>query len=108
MRGPGRGGYGATRHSPAPRSALTCEYAASKPPSASRWTEPQPAQTRPPGRPTAAFGPIACKQRNAVERAFGRLHQHRAAATWFDKRDFAWRATVDVASIRIWLRDSVP
>ena len=59
------------------------------------------------GRPPA-FDPIACKQRNTVERAFGRLRQHRAVATRFDKRDFVWRGTVDVASIRIWLRDPVP
>jgi hypothetical protein len=26
-------------------------------------------------------------------------------ATRFDKRDFVWRGTVDVASIKIWLRD---
>jgi hypothetical protein len=33
------------------------------------------------------------------------LHRHRAVATRFDKRDFVWRGTVDVASIRIWLRN---
>ena len=59
------------------------------------------------GRPPA-FDPAAYKQRNTVERAFGRLRQHRAVATRFDKRDFVWRGTVDVASIRIWLRDPVP
>jgi transposase len=59
------------------------------------------------GRPPA-FDPVAYKQRNTVERAFGRLRQHRAVATRFDKRDFVWRGTVDVASIRIWLRDPVP
>jgi transposase len=36
------------------------------------------------------------------------LRQHRAVATRYDKRDFVWRGTVDVASIRIWLRDPVP
>jgi transposase len=40
-----------------------------------------------------------------VERAFCRLRQHRAAATRYDKRDFVYRGTVDVATIRIWLRD---
>ena len=59
------------------------------------------------GRPPA-FDPAAYKQRNVVERAFGRLRQHRAVATRYDKRDFVWRGTVDVASIRIWLRDPVP
>jgi transposase len=56
------------------------------------------------GRPPA-FDPAACKQRNTVERAFCKLRQHRAVATRYDKRDFVWRGTVDVASIRIWLRD---
>jgi hypothetical protein len=26
-------------------------------------------------------------------------------ATRYDKRDFVWRGTIDVASIRIWLHD---
>jgi transposase len=59
------------------------------------------------GRPPA-FDADACKQRNVVERAFGQLRQHRAVATRYDKRDFVWRGTVDVASIRIWLRHPVP
>jgi transposase len=56
------------------------------------------------GRPPA-FDPGAYKQRNTVERAFCRLRQHRAVATRYDKRDFVYRGTVDVAAIRIWLRD---
>jgi transposase len=56
------------------------------------------------GRPPA-FDPAAYKQRNIVERAFNRLRQHRAVATRYDKRDFVYRGTVDVAAIRIWLRD---
>ena len=56
------------------------------------------------GRPPA-FDAAAYKQRNTVERAFSKLRQHRAVATRYDKRDFVWRGTVDVASIRIWLRD---
>jgi transposase len=59
------------------------------------------------GRPLV-FDPAAYKQRNTVERAFGKLRQHRAVATRYDKRDYIWRGTVDVASIRIWLRDPVP
>jgi transposase len=59
------------------------------------------------GRPPA-FDPGAYKQRNTVERAFNRLRQHRAVATRYDKRDFVYRGTVDVAAIRIWLRDPVP
>jgi transposase len=59
------------------------------------------------GRPPA-FDRAAYKQRNTVERAFGQLRQHRAVATRYDKRDFVWRGTVDVASIRIWLRHPDP
>jgi hypothetical protein len=33
--------------------------------------------------------------------------QHRAVATRYDKRDFVYRGTVDVAAICIWLRDLV-
>ena len=59
------------------------------------------------GRPPA-FDGAAYKQRNVVERAFCHLRQHRAVATRYDKRDYVWRGTVDVASIRIWLRHPVP
>jgi transposase len=58
------------------------------------------------GRPPA-FDAAAYQQRNTVERAFCQLRQHRAVATRYDKRDFVWRGTVDVASIRIWLRHPV-
>lgn len=57
---------------------------------------------RPPG-----FNPQVYKRRNSVERAINRLKQNRAVATRYDKRDYVWRGTVDVASIRIWLRDPV-
>jgi transposase len=59
------------------------------------------------GRPPV-FDPAAYKQRNTVERAFGKLRRHRAVAIRSDKRDFVWRGTVDVTSIRIWLRNPVP
>ena len=59
------------------------------------------------GRPPA-FDAAGYKQRNTVERAFCQLRQHRAVATRYDKRDFVYRGTIDVAAIRIWLRDPVP
>jgi transposase len=58
------------------------------------------------GRPPT-FDRAAYKNRNTVERAINLLRQHRAVATRYDKRDFVWRGTIDVASIRIWLRHPV-
>ena len=55
---------------------------------------------RPPGLDCEAY-----KQRNTVERAINKLRQHRAVTTRYDKRDFAYRGTVDAAASRIWLRD---
>jgi transposase len=59
------------------------------------------------GRPPA-FDPGRYKERNTVERCFGKLKQFRAVATRYDKRELIFQGTVDVASIRIWLRDPVP
>ncbi len=42
-----------------------------------------------------------------LERCFSKLKQFRAVATRYDKRDFMYQGTVDVASIRIWLQDPV-
>src|SRR5215831_4687265 len=58
------------------------------------------------GRPPA-FDTGRCKERNTVERCFSKLKQFRAVATRYDKRDFMYQGTVDIASIRIWLRDPV-
>lgn len=51
------------------------------------------------------FDPEAYRQRNVVERAVNKLRATRAVATRYDKRDFVYRGTIDVAAIRIWLRD---
>jgi transposase len=59
------------------------------------------------GRPPA-FDPGCYKQRNTVERCFSKLKQFRAVATRYDKRERIYQGTVDIASIRIWLRDPVP
>ena len=48
------------------------------------------------------------KDRNTVERCFAKLKHFRAVATRYDKREFMDQGTVDLASIRIWLRDPVP
>ena len=62
---------------------------------------------RPRGRPPA-FDAGRYKERNTVERCFAKLRQFRAVATRYDKREFMYQGTVDLASIRIWLRDPVP
>jgi hypothetical protein len=54
-----------------------------------------------------AFDPDAYRQRNVVERAVNKLRNTRAVATRYDKRDYVYRGTIDVAAIRIWLRDPV-
>jgi transposase len=56
------------------------------------------------GRPPN-FDAERYKEPNTVERCFNKLRQFRAVATRFDKRD---QGTIDVASIKIWLRDPVP
>ena len=56
------------------------------------------------GRPPK-FDKEEYKNRNTVERAFNRLRGYRAVATRYDKREFVYRGTIDVASIGIWLRD---
>ena len=50
------------------------------------------------------FSPRLYKQRNAVERFFNKLKHFRAIATRYDKRDDNFLASVQLASIRIWLR----
>ena len=46
----------------------------------------------------------AYKARNLVERFFNKLKHFRAVATRYDKRDDNYLASVQLASIRIWLR----
>lgn len=45
------------------------------------------------------------KARNVVERFFNKLKHFRAVATRYDKRDDNFLASVQLASIRIWLRN---
>jgi transposase len=52
-----------------------------------------------------AFDAETYRHRNVVERAVNKLRSTRAVATRYDKRDFVYRGTIDVAAIRIWLRD---
>ena len=56
------------------------------------------------GRPPA-FDKTAYKDRNVVERTINKLRVTRGVATRYDKREYVYLGTIDVASIRIWLRD---
>lgn len=56
------------------------------------------------GRPHS-FDSERYRARNTVERAVHKLRATRAVATRYDKRDYVYRGTIDVAAIRIWLRD---
>jgi transposase len=58
------------------------------------------------GRPPA-FDRDRYTERNTVERCFNKLKNSRAVATRYDKRERIYQGTIDVASIRIWLRDPV-
>jgi transposase len=58
------------------------------------------------GRPPT-FDSLRYKDRNVVERCINKLKAFRAVASRYDKREYMFAGTVDVASIRIWLRDPV-
>ena len=51
--------------------------------------------------------PDATRNATPSSPASAKLKQFRAVATRYDKRAFMYQGTVDVASIRIWLRDPV-
>ncbi len=51
-----------------------------------------------------AFDRILYRQRNQIERFFNKLKHFRAVATRYDKRDDNYLASVQLASLRIWLR----
>jgi transposase len=50
----------------------------------------------------------ARKERNTVERCFGKLGQFRAIATHYDTRECICQGTIHLASIIVWLRNPVP
>jgi transposase len=61
-------------------------------------------QGRKGGRPPA-FDVDRYKERNTAERCVNKLKGYRAVALRTDKRQRIYQGTIDVASIRIWLRD---
>lgn len=56
------------------------------------------------GGRSPAFDKQKYRDRNTVERAINWLRGYRAVATRYDKREFVYKGTIDVASIKIWLR----
>ena len=65
------------------------------------WANIKPMPNR---RNIPAFSAFLYRYRNLVERFFNRLKHFRAVATRYDKRDDNLLASVQLASIRIWLR----
>lgn len=57
--------------------------------------------------PAVYSAPERYKERNTVERCVNKLKNFRAVATRYGKRELIYQGTIDVASIRIWLRDPV-
>lgn len=51
-----------------------------------------------------AFDAELYRQRNQIERFFSKLKHFRAVATRYDERDDNFLASVQLASLRIWLR----
>ena len=51
-----------------------------------------------------AFCRWVYRQRNEVERFFNKLKHFRAVATRYDKNDDNFLASIQLASLRIWLR----
>ena len=65
------------------------------------WANIRPVKHR---RRRPAFSAFLYRYRNLVERFFNRLKHFRAVATRYDERDDNFLASVQLASIRIWLR----
>jgi transposase len=58
------------------------------------------------GRPPN-FDQERYRERNTVERCVNKLRAYRAVALRTDKREIVYQGTIDVASIRIWLKSLV-
>lgn len=69
-----------------------------------QWGADASPSASPPHRPYA-FDTETYQDRNTVERTINKLKGFRAVAMRTDKREFVFRGTIDVASIKIWLRD---
>jgi transposase len=102
---PARPAAGRQGLTPSARPALICAGAEPRRPSRSRPDQRQAraAKGSAGGRPPA-FDAESYKQRNTVERATSKLKDFRAVAMRTDKREFIYQGTIDIASIKIWLR----
>lgn len=65
------------------------------------WANIKPLSAR---RTKPAFSAYLYRYRNLVERFFNKLKNFRAVATRYDKRADNFLASIQLASIRIWLR----
>ena len=65
------------------------------------WANIRPLAHR---REPQVFSKWVYRQRNQVERFFNKLKHFRAIATRYDKRDDNFLASIQLASLRIWIR----
>jgi len=65
------------------------------------WANIKPLANR---KTKPAFSPFLYRYRNLVERFFNKLKHFRAVATRYDKRADNFLASIQLASLRIWLR----
>jgi hypothetical protein len=105
---PGPATFWETRPSPAARSAPTCDDAPDHRghPRTGRPAE-QPVTPGQQRQTPTRFRRRALQAAQRRQRAINKLKGFRAVATRYHNCDFMFRATVDVAMIRIWLRDPV-
>jgi len=54
------------------------------------------------------FSPYPYRARNPVERFFNKIKACRRVGTRYDKLAANYRAFIQLASIRLWLRESTP
>ena len=59
-------------------------------------------------KPTIPHDPRIYRQRNRIERMFGRLKDFRRIATRYDKLAANFLAMVQLASMRLWMRANEP
>ena len=99
--GPGAGGQGVL-HPEDPGCVAAQRYQGDDPGAVEPGRGPEESWRE--GWAAPKFDKEIYKTRNTVERAINRLRGYRAVATRYDKREFVYKGTIDVASIGIWLR----